>query len=353
MSPWGGGAHGGALRSAQLAELVQRALPDAVHHEAPQPRTLPRGVLAALAMRGTAMALVTRKPPFEGFLAAWLDRTLAGLGLSNGDLIIYDADRRFGPALMRSARMRGLKTIVLPHKIEALIPVTWPIAVDPVQTATRLRAELAWLRGADQLWSIGTLDCDLLQLFGLEARLLPYAPSETRRDELLGVRASRRAPGSHVLILGTVHNSPTRAGMLEQLAMVRQLQRTGQCPSVVLAGFGTELLQPEAGPGVRVVGGQSWPGVLQLLEEASALWVHQTPMSGAVTRISESLIAGVPVVANHWAARGHRAAPGLEVYGTANELARLLASPRAAFDVPDNSADEDAFIAALRQAAGI
>lgn len=348
MTPWGEQRHGGALRSEQIAALVTRALPDAVHVTAPYPRELPPLKLAGLALRSSVGAVASLTPPLQSAFAAWLERALTPASLRRGDLLIYDADPRYGPALMRVAARRGLRTLVLPHNIEALIPKTWPIVVDPRATAGALQAEAAWLARADSVWTIGALDRDLLALLGIAAAQLPYAPPPARRQELLDVRAARRpGPDAPLLIVGTVHNSPTRAGMLQQIDMVRTLDMP-----VIVAGFGTEILRDGDRPGLTILGGQSWPELAALMATARALWVHQTPMSGALTRIPEALLAGVPVIANDWAARGHGALAGMSVYTAAEELPQLVAALPATVPPPDIAAAELKFVSALRQAAG-
>ena len=349
MTPWGEQRHGGALRSEQIAALVSAALPDAVHIAAPYPRGLPPHRLAGLALRGGVAALTSLRSPLQSGFGFWLERSLKPAMLQRGDLLIYDADPRYGPALMRVAARRGLRTLVLPHNIEALIPKTWPIVVDPQATARALQAEVSWLARADEVWTIGVLDRDLLALFGITTAQLPYAPPDARRRELLAVRAARRPViDAPLLVVGTVHNSPTRAGMLEQLEMARPLGMP-----VVVAGFGTEILRDRAGEGVTIMGAQPWSGLADLMAAARALWVHQTPMSGALTRIPEALIAGLPVIANHWAARGHGPLDGLRVYANADDLRSLVAAPPVTVALPATPAAEADFIAALRRAAGV
>lgn len=350
VSPWGGGEiHGGQLRSQQISGLVDRALPAAVHCNAPHPRALPRPALAALAARGAAEAAASRSRPAEGFYTAWVDSIIAAQRLRRDDLVIYDADPRYGPALVRVATRRSLRIIALPHNIEALIPHHFPIHIDVDKAGPALATELRWLARTAAVWTIGRLDQELFQLFGIAADLLPYAPPQTRAAELLQIRARRAAaPGAHLLILGTAHNPPTRAGMVEQMAMLQQLAGFTALPPVVVAGYGTEALADTPVPGVSFLGSRSWTELQQLLVDAQALWVHQAPMSGALTRIPEALVAGVPVLANGWAARGHAPMAGMQVYAdTADFLGRLQSLP-SGFAPPDSGPAEARFIAALQ-----
>lgn len=353
VAPWGGAEiHGGTLRSQQIAETVRAALPAVTEINADHWRAAPRPVLARRAARGQQLALRWRTSPVEGLFSAWIESLLVPLALSPGDLVIYDADPRFGPALLRVAGQRRLRVVALPHNIEAVLPKQWPIVIDFDRSLRQLRGELAWLSRADAVFCIGTLDRDLLQLFGIPAQLLPYAPPAARRDELLAIRVRRREsrPGDGLLILGTAHNQPTRAGMLDQLAILRALP-PGTAPPVTIAGYGTDLIADAGIPGVRFAGPQSWPDLQDLIATAGALWVHQMPMSGALTRITEALVAGLPVIANHWATRGHAAMAGLTVYDGVPDPAALLAACPADFPPPDASADKG-FADWLRAAVG-
>lgn len=349
VSPWASGeVHGGQLRSQQIADLVTRALPDAIIHVAPAPRSLPRSALAALALRGATETL-RGIAPLEALFTAFVDNIIASTGLSTGDLVLFDADKRYATAMARVAARRGLRLIALPHNVEALIPYKWPIVIDVAHTAQDFAREVGWLAGAEQVWAIGCLDRDLFQLFGIDARLLPYAPPAARAAELAAIRARRAGvPPRHILILGTAHNAPTRAGMIEQLEMARRLA----IPlPVILAGYGTEALAADAGPGVTVVGSQDWAALQDLITAAAALWVHQAPMSGALTRIPEALAAGVPVIANGWAARGHAPMAGLVTYEDSAGLAAALDDLPADFPPPDFTAAEAAFITAIQSLA--
>jgi hypothetical protein len=71
-------------------------------------------------------------------------------------------------------------------------------------------------------------------------------------------------------------------------------------------------------------------------------------MSGALTRIPEALMAGIPVIANGWAARGHRPMAGMLTYDDEAGLRACLDALPTGFEPPDFSAAEAAFIAAVR-----
>jgi hypothetical protein len=63
----------------------------------------------------------------------------------------------------------------------------------------------------------------------------------------------------------------------------------------------------------------------------SALLIHTVAGAGAVTRIPEALLAGIPVIANSNAARDQFGTPGVHVYANRAEFAALV---RARLPVP-------------------
>jgi hypothetical protein len=349
---WGGKAHGGVLRSLQIAELVRRAIPDAREFGATNVRTFSsafRVRILLAAARGLGTIIARRLMPRDAAYLGLLSSTFTGHGLSRRDVVVFDADRMNGKAVAAAAGKFGLSLIAMPHNFEALIPTEWPPRLDLDDTFWLMRRDIEWLSRADRVWAIGTLDQELLQLFGIPARLLPYRPPTARRDELLAIRRQRsQFPSSHILILGSALNAPTRAGMVELLRFLRG--HPVRMPLVV-AGFGTETLAAEAGTGVHLAGEQSDASLRELLVGARALWVHQGPMTGALTRITEALIAGVPILANTWAARSVPANPGLFVYANLSEAAGLLKSELALPTPPDISRYEEDFVADLRMLA--
>jgi hypothetical protein len=90
----------------------------------------------------------------------------------------------------------------------------------------------------------------------------------------------------------------------------------------------------------------------ELLSEqlkARALLVHYVPTPGALTRIPEALIAGIPVIANRHAARGYEALPGIHVYDTPADLVDLSAAELPMPPIPPRPDAERRFAASVLQ----
>jgi hypothetical protein len=350
--PWAGNAHGGALRSLQIAELVRQAIPGVHECKAPNLRSSPlqfRARVLAESVRGIGSIVRHRLGPRDAFFLGMISRLFRDYGLSAQDVVVFDADRMNGRALLAVAGDRDVPVIAMPQNFEALYPTEWPPQYDLDRMLSLMRREVDWLSRATRVWAIGTLDQELLGLFGVHTELLPYQPPAVRRGELLDVRRQRaETPQDYILVMGSATNSPTRTGMVELLEFLRR--RPAKMP-IVIAGFGTEKLAAEAGPGVRVLGEQSDASLRGLLAGAHLAWIHQGPMTGALTRVSETLIAGVPILANRWAARSAPSNPGLTVYDSLEETPELLERSPKVPAIPDISAYEEAFIADLRSLA--
>jgi glycosyltransferase involved in cell wall biosynthesis len=347
VSPWGPSMHGGNLRSMQILEIVQKIVPHAKVITISHPRSAPLLQTAKAISRVPIVApfVWRHQDPIRTLArAAWLEASLAKAALPLGSRIIFDADLVFGSALIVAANARKSPVLALTHNIESFVPTNWRHPNTSMQYLPLLKKEISWLSETDRIWSIGEFDRSLLELFGLSAPVLPYFPPHERYRELLAIRKERRLiDPTHVLILGTVGNPCTREGILEQFAFLREHDSLLRGARIVVAGYGTETLAKFAPAHVEVHGTRSWEEVKKLLISARALWVHQGPMTGALTRITEALISGTPVIANRWATIGLRPMVGLSDYERIEDVEPLLQSLGDDFQAPDFSQAERQF----------
>lgn len=248
------------------------------------------------------------------------------------------------PALARAA---GYRVIALPHNIEAFATVA--SASDAhYDVLADLAAEVTRLSAADALFTIGREERWLLETRGLAPSYLPYYPDpdlaehDTRIRE---VRRRRARPDGSVsgplLLLGSAFNPATARGMRVQLEWLRAsgLPAGG----AVVAGFQTETVLADAlFPGVTLLGGVTPDKLEELLETCSALLLHTFGGVGAVTRIPEALVAGIPVIANSNAARDQYGTPGVHTYDDRPGFAALVARNLPLPPMPPRPAAEEA-----------
>lgn len=248
-----------------------------------------------------------------------------------------------------AAQKHGHRVVAAPQNFDSLTP-GMASAWTGRQSPDWLGEELSELRHADAIFVLSSHDRWLLSLYDLHADVLPYYPPADVRDHLLDLRRERSARldiRTSVLALGTMGSEPTARGFRDLLGLIEgssQLQSTAA--SIVVAGYGTELLRSAfQRSGARVVGTVSESDLDSLQRDARALLVHYVPAPGALTRIPEALLAGIPVVANRHAARGYESMSGVHVYETPDELAELLAADLPAPEIPAPPAAEERFVA--------
>ncbi len=194
-----------------------------------------------------------------------------------------------------------------------------------------LADELETFHRASRVFVISWESYWLLRNFHINASYFPYYPACQFESALRRTREARcTSDKKHFLLLGTAVHPPTRMGMSQAIEWIRL--REPHSFDVVVAGFGTESLASEMNDTrVRVLGAVSESELANLLVEARAAIVHQPTGCGALTRIPELLLAGVPIIANSIAARNCRGMSGIYVYESADELAALM---KAGMEVP-------------------
>ena len=322
---------GGEKRSAQIRALVEAA--GFVVADMHPPPSVPRARAwwAGLRWRlrlGRHASVDGAGPGLLGYRAVFYREALARH--PGPRLLLWETT--YDTVLPCLARAAGFRIIALPHNLEAF--VSEAAFADPRhQVLTDLAAEVDRLGRADVIFTIAKEERWLLQSRGLEPHYLPFFPDPVLAADCAAIRAQRasraRADGTvpgPLLLLGSAFNPATARGMQLQLAWLRQ----GGLPpaGAVVVGPQTErVLAAVAFPGVQLRGGLTQPALRELLESCSALLIHTVGGAGAVTRIPEALLAGIPVIANTNAARDQHGRPGVHVYDDPAEFCRLAAQP--------------------------
>jgi hypothetical protein len=232
--------------------------------------------------------------------------------------------------------------VCIPHNIEAFVPEQKNALCrdDPGDAA----AELALFQQMDACFCICPEDTAIVRAVNPNTYTLPYYPCDQLVHDLLTIRSEREknsSPEGFALMLGTAGNGPTLRGMQDFL-------RAPDVPNIkiVVAGFGTEVLQPEFGDHVNVLGAVSQQELKRLLVNARCLLVNHSPTTGCLTRVVDCLIAGVPVVANSYALRGQSLHSGIRSFNSPMDGLRIASSN--SFNTPPIPerpfAEEDFFV---------
>lgn len=223
--------------------------------------------------------------------------------------------------LMKAA---GAKIIGYPHNLESLVPTQH----DPVthkQAPYWLYEEIERLKLCDEVYAISKEETWLLQLFGVNAKYYPYYPPKVVELELLEIKKKRfaRIPNEkkQYLILGSATNPPTRMGMQRLIDYFEQQKNVNY--TIHVAGYNTETLSVGGGAIVNH-GTVSMEKLNELLITTDGIIIYQPTTSGALTRIVENRMAGIPIYANFGAARDFYNLSDVHVYNDIEELNNLL-----------------------------
>ena len=227
------------------------------------------------------------------------------------------------PYLMKSA---GARIIAVPHNLESVVP-----SQRDSQTNTKAPdwfiLEIERLKMCDVVFTISKEEAWLLRLFGINAHYLPYYPPFEACQLLLSVRNHRDSRPQNTknkfLLFGTASNQPTRSGMQALIDAVKDKVLPFE---ILVAGYGTELLNLEDNHNVRFLGALSASQLRTVLYETDAVLVNQAPTSGALTKITEMLIAGVPLFVNFDSARDYFHVKDVIIYSSFDDLFDKLAS---------------------------
>ena len=344
---------GGYRRSCQVAELIRRSgvnvgKPGAAGHSL---SSLLQAVATSLRLLGLHRGLLTKER------LASLSWAIANLQANRSvRAVVSERFARF-PANYLAAVGR-VPIVAVPHNIESLVPGQPPFIISSPEP--NRKAEMKMLRMARACFCISAEDALLLRSEGVDAEVLPYYPAAERLQELTAIRDARTEGGGDgpLVVLGSVTNPPTMQATRQLLEVLTSLyaeatpdQRSGW-PDAVVAGNGTGQLASFAADKVQVRGRVDEQELRKLLIRARCLVVNQVPTTGALTRVTEALLAGVPVVAVRAVSRGHDRADGLVLRDTLPEvLLKAMEMPKGAVcnQPPRPAAAEETFINTLKR----
>lgn len=212
----------------------------------------------------------------------------------------------------------GHRVIGVPHNLESLVHS---------KAIKALEKEVAALRCCDAVFAISKEETWLFRVLGLNAYFLPYYPPKEVESFLLSIRQKRISRGSYsrksFLLLGSATNIPTRYGMQ---TMVDYISSKDISFDFMVAGYGTESLRKVAHPNVSYLGTLSNAELERMLLKTDGIIIYQPPTTGALTRIPEMLIAGIPVFTSFDATRNYFSTIGIVQYNSFDKLIRILSS---------------------------
>src|SRR4030095_2884546 len=229
------------------------------------------------------------------------------------------------------------RVIACPHNLEALIPnqqQRW-YGNDKFDF---LEQEIKSFKECDEIFTISEEDQWLLNLFGVKAHYLPYFPVGELYQPLYEIRTYRTENelDEYFLIVGTVENPPTLLGMTTLLENVKKIHSRKCEMPIVVTGFGTEQLAREFNTDlIKIIGSSHEKTLKELLKNCKGAIINQGFSTGALTKIPELLVAGVPIIIDEGGSRSFKRFDGVHVYKTVQDIIDIATSDLKMPKLPD------------------
>jgi glycosyltransferase involved in cell wall biosynthesis len=247
----------------------------------------------------------------------------------NPGILLYETSQFELAPIVPYFKKRGFPLVCFQHNMESLVP-------DQKSGLTRRKSpfwmfeEIRFLRLFDKVFTISREETLLLGQYGINASYLPYYPHQETMEQFLKIRKQREAnhgknrSGKKLLIVGSALNPPTKSGILNRIEFFRNHPDLHYKVNII--GYNTEELSDYARdlPDIKILGSLSDKSLAAHLTNADAILIHQPNTSGALTRIIEFLISGIPVIANFSSCRNYHGMNGLISYDDDNELLSIL-----------------------------
>ncbi len=233
-------------------------------------------------------------------------------------LMLWESTIDFNYFMPWLAKKYDKRIIALPHNLESLVPNRKSL-VDGSFAPIGFQKEIKVMCKCDAVFTISREEEWLLCLFGVNAHYLPYYPPKAVQTDMLAIREKRKS-GNAIFMMGSALNKPTAQGMR---TMIDFWTAHPELPELRIGGYATQTLQADAA-NITIVGEMSQERLQEEMIIAKAMLIHQPPTTGALTRIVEALLAGIPVIVNAAGARSYWGADGLYVYDNIEQLPALL-----------------------------
>ncbi|WP_156921487.1 hypothetical protein [Desulfovibrio inopinatus] len=234
--------------------------------------------------------------------------------------------------------------VFFPHTLHELSRLSIPFGIvlhnmesmaripkDTQQQFSIFHEEIAAISQSKLCVTISREETWLLENMGINCFYYPYYPTKSLEDWLSAVRSARnQSEKKYIVSLGTAFNPPTYEGMCELATMWDSVNRGKEF--LIIAGFGASLIkQIDANfESIYIANNVSEDEMFTILTECKACIIHQHSGAGALTKIPELLLAGVPVIASHHAARSYYDQSSLFMYDTLEDLPTALAAATSA-----------------------
>jgi len=229
--------------------------------------------------------------------------------LSHLKLAVVEDPIYFAPLVGKLARRR-IPLIASCQNIESL---SYP-KISFRNKARLFRREIDILRLCDLVITISREDTWLLKNFNIDAFFFPYYPDGGVYERLIKIRRARKTSGKEgIMLLGNAGNMATRRGMTQVMNNWKRQGLAGSFGKLLVAGYKTDVFFDKypTDNDIEFLGPLPDDRLDERLISIRAGLCHQEGGGGALIKIADMLVAGVPVLASSPTARSYYGRPGL------------------------------------------
>lgn len=248
----------------------------------------------------------------------------------NSEVILWESTKTDFSFIVPLFKKKGYRIVAIPHNIESLVPLQTSVLTRRI-SPDWFMDEINLFRKCDLVFAISREDTLLLNQFGVKASYLPYFPTDEVFESLIRIRKireqkiERRNERKKILLLGSAVNPITRDGMINRIDFFNNWKQN--ICEIIIVGYETGQLKSLCKDNDSIVfyGEVTNEELNEILLEIDMLLVYQPVTSGALTRIVEMLIAGIPILVNFAGARDYFGTNGVYVYNDDEQLVNYLA----------------------------
>lgn len=240
-------------------------------------------------------------------------------------IIINESSYGWDLLLFDVASKMNFKIFAIPHNLESLVYKQKDLFSNK-KAPNWLLTEIAYLSKASAVLTISREEQWLLRNFGIDAYYYPYYPTQEIESEMLKIRREREASNKEgALFLASFTNPPSKEGLVY---FINEYIKNNRETSIYIAGYGLNELKDQLPKHEKlfILGEIDKKDLLLLMTSIKALITLQIPSSGALTKIIEFLIAGIPILADENSSRNYFNLSGITTYSTISSLFDLLKS---------------------------
>jgi hypothetical protein len=220
--------------------------------------------------------------------------------------------------LLRKLHKNRIPIVAMCQNIESLVPGQ----VKKGRQNDLLGKEIDCLKLCHLVVTISREDHITLNNFDVNSFYLPYYPVEAIAKKMLEIRDIRKSNSTKdLLFIGSARNKPTQKGILKLVEAWNGYNFADLGENLLIAGYSTEDLSCYIkGERIKLLGTLTTEELYHYLSTVKACICYQEDGTGALTKIREMLIAGIPVLANIHAARSYYDADGLIEFSSFQEF---------------------------------